>query len=138
MAKVRIIRRLILVHSTLLSIAFRYDEKKIDLDGICNIRYEIPMKRNTKAVIKSTKERVTQVGKIAIIYSLAEEIEEYKNYISNMIAQGFKKDSIEYFELEDMQDASGPMTIRVEVDFNIGSLLDEIDLSEFEKVFIEN
>jgi len=96
------------------------------------------MKRNTKAVIKSTKERVTQVGKIAIIYSLAEEIEEYKNYISNMIAQGFKKDSIEYFELEDMQDASGPMTIRVEVDFNIGSLLDEIDLSEFEKVFIEN
>jgi hypothetical protein len=128
------ITQLILVHSSPLSIAFRYDEKKFDVAGTYNIRYEITKKRIDKAVVKGTKERVTQVGKIAIIYSLAEEIEEYKNYISFMIAQGYIKDSVEYLKLEDMQGASGLMAIRVEVDFNIGSLLDEIDLSEFEKV----
>jgi len=130
--------QLILVHSSPLSIAFRFDEKKFDVAGTYNIRYEITKKRIDKAVVKDTKERVTQVGKITIIYSLAEEIEEYRNYINFMIAQGFLKDSIEYLELEDLQGASGLMALRVEVDFSMSSLLDEIDLSEFEKVIGRN
>jgi hypothetical protein len=128
------ITQLILVHSTPLSIAFRYDEKKFDVAGTYNIRYEITKKRIDKAVVKGTKERVTQVGKIAIIYSLAEEIDEYRNYVNFLIAQGYLKDSLEYLELEDMQGASGLMALRLEVDYNMGSLLDEIDLSEIEKV----
>lgn len=128
------ITQLILVHSTPLSIAFRYDEKKFDVAGTYNIRYEITKKRIDKAVVKGTGERLTQVGKIAIIYSLAEEINEYKNYVNFLIAQGYLKDSFEYLELEDMQGASGMMALRLEVDFNTGSLLDQIDLSEIEKV----
>ncbi len=128
------ITQLILVHSTPLSIAFRYDEKKFDVAGTYNIRYEITKKRIDKAVVKGTKERVTQVGKIAIIYSLAEEIDEYRNFINFLIAQGNLKDSLEYLELEDMQGASGLMALRVEVDYNMESILDEIDLSEIEKV----
>jgi len=128
------ITQLILVHSAPLSIAFRYDEKKFDVAGTYNIRYEITKKRIDKAVVKNTKERVTQVGKIAIIYSLPEEIEEYKNYFNFMIAQGYIKDTVEYLELEDMQGASGLLALRVEVDFSMSTILDEIDLSEFEKV----
>ena len=128
------ITQLILVHSTPLSIAFRYDEKKFDVDGTYNIRYEITKKRIDKALVKGTKERVTQVGKIAIIYSLAEEIDEYRSYINFLIAQGYLKDSFEYLELEDLQGASGLMALRVEVDFNMGSLLEEINLSEIEKI----
>ena len=81
------ITQLILVHSTPLSIAFRYDEKKFDVAGTYNIRYEITKKRIDKAVVKGTKERVTQVGKIAIIYSLAEEIDEYRNFINFLIGK---------------------------------------------------
>lgn len=112
------ITQLILVHSAPLSIAFRQDEKKFDVDGAYNIRYEITKKRIDKATIKGTRERITQVGKIAIIYSYAEEIREYEKYIDFMIAQGFLKDRVEDYELEDMKGASGLRALRVEVDFS--------------------
>ncbi|MCW3787594.1 GAF domain-containing protein [Plebeiibacterium sediminum] len=112
------ISQLILVHSAPLSIAFRQDEKKFDVDGAYNIRYEITKKRIDKALIKGSKERVTQVGKIAIIYSYAEEIEEYKRYIDFMIAQRFITNKVEDIELEDLKGASGLRALRIEVDFN--------------------
>ncbi|MDD3721644.1 MAG: GAF domain-containing protein, partial [Lutibacter sp.] len=63
------IASLILVHSNPLAIKFRMDEKRFDVDGAYNIRYEIIKKRIDKVHIKNTKERLTQPGKIAIIYS---------------------------------------------------------------------
>jgi hypothetical protein len=132
------VTQLILVHSNPLSIAFRQDEKKFDVAGAYNIRYEITKKRIDKAVIKGTNERITQVGKIAIIYSHAEEIEEYKQYIDYMITKGYLKDTIEDFELEDMKGASGLRALRVEVDFGpASSAIDEISISEIKEV-IEN
>ncbi len=112
------ISQLILVHTSPLSIAFRQDEKKFDVDGAYNIRYEITKKRIDKALIKNSKERVTQVGKIAIIYSYAEEIEEYKRYIDFMISQNYLKSKVDEVELEDLKGASGLKAIRVEVDFD--------------------
>ncbi len=88
------ISQLILVHTSPLSIAFRQDEKKFDVDGAYNIRYEITKKRIDKALIKNSKERITQVGKIAIIYSYAEEIEEYKRYIDFLVSQNYLKETI--------------------------------------------
>ncbi len=120
------ISQLILVHSAPLSIAFRQDEKKFDVDGAYNIRYEITKKRIDKALIKDSKERITQVGKIAIIYSYAEEIEEYKRYIDFMISQGYITNTVENFELEDLKGASGLRALRVEVAFNDLSI-DEVD-----------
>lgn len=112
------ITQLILVHSNPLSIAFRQDEKKFDVAGAYNIRYEITKKRIDKAVINGTKERITQTGKIAIIYSHGDEIEEYKKYIDFMIAQKLITPNIEDVELEDLQGASGLRALRIEVDFN--------------------
>lgn len=112
------ITQLILVHSNPLSIAFRQDEKKFDVAGAYNIRYEITKKRIDKAMINGTKERITQAGKIAIIYSHADEIIEYKNYVDYMISQGYLTNNVEDLELEDLKGASGLRALRVEVDFS--------------------
>ena len=58
------------------------DEKKFDVDGTYNARYEIIKKRIDKALVKGTDERITQKGKIAIIYSQDADAEEYTRYIN--------------------------------------------------------
>jgi len=128
------VTQLILVHSNPLSIAFRQDEKKFDVAGAYNIRYEITKKRIDKAVIKGTNERVTQLGKIAIIYSHSEEIEEYWKYIDYLKAKNYLKGEIEDFELEDLKGASGLRALRVEVDFGTPTEIDDISISEIKKV----
>ncbi|MDH3649722.1 MAG: GAF domain-containing protein, partial [Saprospiraceae bacterium] len=60
---------LILVQDKPLDIKFRLDEKQFDVDGAYNARYEIVKKRIDKAHINGTDERLTQPGKIAIVYS---------------------------------------------------------------------
>uniref|UniRef100_UPI003217D3C8 hypothetical protein n=1 Tax=uncultured Draconibacterium sp. TaxID=1573823 RepID=UPI003217D3C8 len=131
------ITQLILVHSNPLSIAFRQDEKKFDVAGAYNIRYEITKKRIDKAHIKGTNERITQVGKIAIIYSHADEIHEYKKYIDYMISQGYLTNKVEELELEDLKGASGLHAIRVEVDFSDLSAY-EINTDIIEEVVTRN
>jgi hypothetical protein len=64
---------LILVQSSPLSIRFRPDEKQFDVYGTYNIRYEIIKKRIDKALIKGAGERLTQPGRIAIIYTQPRE-----------------------------------------------------------------
>jgi GAF domain-containing protein len=106
---------LILVQSTPLSIRFRPDEKQFDVDGTYNIRYEIIKKRIDKAVIKGTAERLTQPGRIAIIYSQAREAGEYREYIDYLRASGYLTDDVEDVELEDLQGIQGLKALRVTV-----------------------
>jgi hypothetical protein len=49
------------------------DEKRFDVDGAYNSRYEVIKKRIDKAYIKNTTERITQPGKICIVYSSNED-----------------------------------------------------------------
>ncbi len=126
------ISQLILVHSSPLSIAFRQDEKKFDVDGAYNIRYEITKKRIDKALVKNSNERVTQIGKIAIIYSYAEEIEEYKRYIEFLISQKIITNKIEDLELEDLKGASGLKALRIEIDYK--NTEDGVELDSLLKV----
>jgi hypothetical protein len=132
------VTQLVLVHSNPLSIAFRQDEKKFDVAGAYNIRYEITKKRIDKAVIKGTNERITQVGKISIIYSHAEEIEEYQKYISYLISNKYLDDKVENYELEDMQGASGLQALRITVNFGAQSEYKDIDITEIQKVVERN
>ncbi len=111
------VTQLILIHSSALSIAFRQDEKKFDVDGAYNIRYEITKKRIDKATIKGTQERLTQVGKIAVVYANSNEITEYKRNIDFMISEGYLKNNVENLELEDLIGASGLKALRVEVNY---------------------
>ncbi len=110
--------QLILAHSIPLSISFRTAERKFDVDGAYNIRYEIVKKRIDKVRIKDTNERLTQPGKIAIVYSQAKEAAEYMEYIEFLQNQKLLKGTIEKYDLEELQGVSGLKALRVEVNFD--------------------
>jgi hypothetical protein len=106
---------LILVQNNPLSIRFRFDEKKFDVDGTYNLRYEIMKKRIDKALIKGTKERLTQPGKIAVIFSQPKEAKEYKRYFEYLGETGYLENKIEELEVEDLQGVYGLRALRVKV-----------------------
>lgn len=106
---------LILVFSSPISIRFRMDEKRFDVDGTYNARYEVVKKRIDKANIKGTKERITQKEKITIVYSHNAEENEYLKYIKYLQHKKILESTIEQFEVEELQGVSGLRAIRVKV-----------------------
>ncbi len=106
---------LILVFSTPIAIRFRMDEKHFDIDGAYNVRYEVIKKRIDKAHIKNTEKRITQEGKLTIIYSKSEEETEYSYYLHIMRSAGILADDTEYFDIEDLQGVSGLKGLRVSI-----------------------
>ena len=106
---------LILVHSNPLSIRFRMEEKKFDVDGAYNVRYEIIKKRIDKAYVKETNERLVQPGKIAIIYSQEKEAKEYVNYLHYLQSINYIGPDIEWLTLTDLLEITGLKALRVEV-----------------------
>jgi hypothetical protein len=107
---------LILVQHAPLSIRFRFDEKRFDVDGAYDIRYEIVKKRIDKAVVQGTTERVTQPGKIAIVYSQPGEALEYRGYIEYLRSLGYLTGDVEKLELGELQGVQGLRALRVTVD----------------------
>ncbi len=104
---------LILVFATPISIRFKMDEKQFDIDGSYNVRYEIAKKRIDKAKIKGSTERITQKGKLVIVYSHLYEETEYLGYINLLQHKGLLQDDIEKFDVEDLQGLIGLKAIRV-------------------------
>jgi hypothetical protein len=115
--------QLILAHSVPISISFRSAERKFDVDGAYNIRYEILKKRIDKVHIKDSSERLTQPGKIAIVYTQPKEALEYKEYIEFLQNQKLLKQGIEELELEELQGVVGLKALRVEVEMEESSKL---------------
>lgn len=128
---------LILVFSSPISIRFRMDEKRFDVDGTYNARYEVVKKRIDKANIKGTKERITEKEKITIVFSHNNEETEYLNYIKFLQFKNILDPSIEQFEVEELQGVSGLRAIRVKVsnkniepdskNYSYQDLLDELN-----------
>jgi hypothetical protein len=110
--------QLILSHGQTLSILFRTEERKFDVDGTYNIRYEIVKKRIDKAHIKNTTERLTQPGKIAIVYSHLKDAEEFTEYIEFLQSKKLLKEGIENHDLEELQGVVGLKALRVDVNFD--------------------
>ena len=104
---------LILVFSSPISIRFRMDEKRFDVDGTYNARYEVVKKRIDKSFIKGTQERITDKGKITIVYSQKQEEAEYKRYIKYLQHKNMLGNVIENFEVEDLQGVTGLKALRV-------------------------
>ena len=114
------IASLILVYSTPISIHFRIDEKRFDVAGAYNARYEIVKKRIDKAHIKNSDERITCPGKIAIIYSNEQDVFFYKRYITFLESKGLlEKNTTELLDIEDLPGISGLKAIRVAVNFSV-------------------
>lgn len=106
---------MILVFNGSLSLRFRMDEKRFDVDGTYNARYEVVKKRVDKAHIKGTEERITQPGKISIIYSQKEDEEEYLKYIKFLQYKKLLGNEVEILELEDLQGVTGLKAFRVNI-----------------------
>lgn len=109
------ITQLILVHDQPVTIRFRSDEKRFDVDGAYDIRYEIIKKRIDKARIKDEMERLTTPGKIAIVYSQPKVAAEYKEYFSHLRSKKLITGEIEDVELEELPGAIGLRALRVTV-----------------------
>jgi len=109
---------LILVYNTPISVHFRMDEKRFDIEGAYNARYEIIKKRVDKAHIKGTKERITQPGRIAIIYSQEQDAREYRKYLHFLEVKGYLKSGLEDVELEDLQGVTGLRALRMKIAYS--------------------
>lgn len=128
---------LILVFSSPISIRFRMDEKRFDVDGTYNARYEVVKKRIDKATIKGSSERITAKEKITIVYSHTNEETEYLNYIKFLQFKKILEPTVEQFEVEELQGISGLKAIRVKIsnehrkqiphNFSYQDLLDELN-----------
>ena len=106
---------MILSFNSPLSLRFRMDEKRFDVDGTYNARYEVVKKRVDKANVKGTEERITQPGKITIVYSQKEDEKEYLRYISFLQEKKQLDTDVELLKLEDLQGVTGLKAIRVSV-----------------------
>jgi hypothetical protein len=110
--------QLILAHSIPLSISFRRKERKFDVDGAYNIRYEIVKKRIDKVHLRDSEERLTQPGKIAIVYSQQKELNEYMAYLEYLQSENMIVGEVESLDLEELQGISGLKALRVEVNLH--------------------
>jgi len=106
---------MILVFSQPLSVSFRMDEKQFDVDGTYNARYEVVKKRVDKAFIKGTNKRLTEKGKMTIVYSQKEDEREYLKYIEFLQSKHYLDTQVEILELENLQGVTGLKAIRVKI-----------------------
>ena len=105
--------QLIFVHSTPIDIAFRPDERRFDVEGSYNIRYQVVKKRIDKAFIKNSSQRLTQPGTIAIVYFEQTEIADYLEGIIALQGAQVLSHETDWLELEDLQGVSGLKAIRM-------------------------
>jgi hypothetical protein len=107
--------QLVLVYSDPISISFRTAERKFDVDGVYNARYEVVKKRIDKALVHTTSQRLTQPGHIAVVYSGGEEEREYLQYFQYLQNTGHIEGEPEQLELEELQGVSGLKALRAQV-----------------------
>ena len=107
--------QLVFVYHNPLTIVFRTDEKRFDVEGAYNVRYEIIKKRIDKSLVAGTGERLTQAGKIAIVYNNEKDYAEYRDYLRYLIDEGYLEDRIEELAIDKLQGVEGLHALRVTV-----------------------
>jgi GAF domain-containing protein len=113
---------LVLAHHAPLSIRFRFDERRFDVEGAYNVRYEVIKKRIDKALVEGTHERITQPRQLAIVYSQATEAVEYRGYLEYLAARGYVTGEIEDLGLQELQGVHGLRALRVGIDVSAPAL----------------
>jgi hypothetical protein len=111
--------QLIFVYERLIDISFRTDEQRFDVEGGYNIRYQMVKKRIDKAHVKNSHERLTQTGKIAIVYFNSWEAQEYLGYIKQLQQKNLLQQEVEYIEIEELQGVEGLKALRVSVNVSV-------------------
>lgn len=105
--------QLIYVNPEPIDISFRMDEKRFDVEGGYNIRYQVIKKRIDKVRVRDTGERLTQPGTIAIVYSSNADVREYVSYIDYLRENKILAGDIEYLDLEELQGVDGLKALRI-------------------------
>lgn len=109
--------QLIFIHSMHIDISFRNDERRFDVEGAYNIRYEVIKKRIDKVTLLNSSERLTQPGKIAIVYFTEAEANEQLGYIKQLQTQDLLLPDVEMLDLEELQGVVGLKALRVSINF---------------------
>ncbi len=107
------ITQLIFINGEPIDIYFRKDEKRFDVEGTYNIRYQMIKKRIDKVHLMNSDERLTQVGKIAMVYLNKKDAEGYHDYIHTLQKENLLNDDLEDLELEELQGVQGLRALRV-------------------------
>ncbi|WP_116126822.1 GAF domain-containing protein [Lewinella sp. IMCC34183] len=107
--------QLVFAYTTPLNIRFRMDEKRFDVDGDYNVRYEILKKRIDKATIRGGAERLTQPGMVSIVYLQDRDLEEYEGYLHYLHQANFIAGEIEHHVLDPLQSVNGLRALRFRV-----------------------
>ena len=116
------IAQLIVVQHAPITLRFRTDETRFDVDGASGVRFELLKKRLDKAHIKGTSERITQPHAIAVVYSTSAEEAEYIRYADYLVANGYIEPDPELLDVEDLPGAPGLKMFRFKVKVDLPSL----------------
>lgn len=120
------ITHMIIMSQAPLSIRFRFDEKRFDVDGAHNIAHEIVKSRIDKTMVRGGKERLTQPRRIAMIYSTQYELQEILRHVELLQSETFLCDEVEYLELENLTDLQKLNAVRVMVDVESTALAQRV------------
>jgi len=98
-----------------ITIQFRMDEKRFDVEGAYNVRYEVIKKRIDKALVLGTNQRLTQPNHLAVVYTHVTDRKVYLDLLGYLSESGQVTGEVEELELEPMQGVDGLMALRVRV-----------------------
>ena len=110
------ITHLVLVQDSTVDISHDENtERLFDVRGAHDTRYEIVKKRIDKAMDAQSRERITQPGMLTLVYSTAEEWEEYSHYFRYLQREGWIAAEIECGMVEPLQGVTGLKFSRVRI-----------------------
>ncbi len=109
------IAQLVVVQHAPVTLRFRADEKRFDMDSPSGVRFELLKKRLDKACVQGTGERITQPDRIAVVYSTEAEEAEYRRYAEYLAAQEHIEPEPERLDVEDLPGAAGLKMLRLNV-----------------------
>lgn len=107
--------QLIFIHPNPIDISFRDDERRFDVEGSYNIRYQIIKKRIDKVKILDSEERLVKPGYIAIVFNRNQVVRDLKSCLKEVAEMGFIESDIEEIRLEKLQGISDLKALRVKI-----------------------
>jgi hypothetical protein len=113
---------LILVNHAPLSIRFRFD-----VDGAYDIRHEIIKSRIDKAMVKGRGERLTQPGKIAVVYSQPREGREARRHMQFLASSGYLTGDLESLDVEELPGVHGLRALRASIDLESSVIAERVN-----------
>ena len=103
------------VHSNTIDISFREDERRFDVEGGYNIRYQMVKKRIDKVRIQGSNERLVRPDMLAIVFQGREVESEIIAILEEIVELGYLKPGFESCTLEEIQGVSEMRALRAKI-----------------------